>query len=149
MRLKCDVWSGGIYRSLSLKKSTGRKEDRTERGDGWGDGATSEAESPEELHSYLRRFSNTDSHLRPVLHVETARMSIKLFNQPFVCRVCLRNTGLNAARLRRDAARGVVARGTDTEFNKLSPHSHRPDLTSPPNRLPHFKYSVFSFFISL
>lgn len=114
MRLKCDVWSEGMYRSLSLKKSTGRKEDRMERRDGWGDVAASDVESPEESRSYLRRFSNTDSHLRPVLHVETVRMSIKLLkntttnaqvmpNRPqstIRLQSVLSNTRLNAARIR-------------------------------------------------
>lgn len=104
---------GCIARSLSrsqqAEKRTGRREET-----GGGDVAASDVESPEESHSYLRRFSNADSHLRPVLHVETVRMSIKLLkntttnaqvmpNRPqstFRLQSVLSNTRLNAARIR-------------------------------------------------
>lgn len=104
---------GCIARSLSrsqqAEKRTGRREET-----GGGDVAASDVESPEESHSYLRRFSNADSHLRPVLHVETVRMSIKLLkntttnaqvmpNRPkstFCLQSVLSNTRLNAARIR-------------------------------------------------
>lgn len=104
---------GCIARSLSrsqqAEKRTGRREET-----GGGDVAASDVESPEESHSYLRRFSNADSHLRPVLHVETVRMSIKLSkntttnaqvmpNRPkstIRLQSVLSNTRLNAARIR-------------------------------------------------
>lgn len=104
---------GCIARSLSrsqqAEKRTGRREET-----GGGDVAASDVESPEESRSYLRRFSNADSHLRPVLHVETVRMSIKLSkntttnaqvmpNRPkstFCLQSVLSNTRLNAARIR-------------------------------------------------
>lgn len=104
---------GCIARSLSrsqqAEKRTGRREET-----GGGDVAASDVESPEESRSYLRRFSNADSHLRPVLHVETVRMSIKLLkntttnaqvmpNRPqstFRLQSVLSNTRLNAARIR-------------------------------------------------
>lgn len=104
---------GCIARSLSrsqqAEKRTGWREET-----GGGDVAASDVESPEESHSYLRRFSNADSHLRPVLHVETVRMSIKLLkntttnaqvmpNRPqstFRLQSVLSNTRLNAARVR-------------------------------------------------
>lgn len=104
---------GCIARSLSrsqqAEKRTGWREET-----GGGDVAASDVESPEESHSYLRRFSNADSHLRPVLHVETVRMSIKLLkntttnaqvmpNRPqstFRLQSVLSNTRLNAARIR-------------------------------------------------
>lgn len=104
---------GCIARSLSrsqqAEKRTGWREET-----GGGDVAASDVESPEESHSYLRRFSNTDSHLRPVLHVETVRMSIKLSkntttnaqvmpNRPqstIRLQSVLSNTRLNAARIR-------------------------------------------------
>lgn len=104
---------GCIARSLSrsqqAEKRTGRREET-----GGGDVAASDVESPEESHSYLRRFSNADSHLRPVLHVETVRMSIKLLkntttnaqvmpNRPkstIRLQSVLSNTRLNAARIR-------------------------------------------------
>lgn len=97
---------GCIARSLSrsqqAEKRTGRREET-----GGGDVAASDVESPEESRSYLRRFSNADSHLRPVLHVETVRMSIKLLkntttNQKSTFRLqsVLSNTRLNAARIR-------------------------------------------------
>lgn len=104
---------GCIARSLSrsqqAEKRTGRREET-----GGGDVAASDVESPEESRSYLRRFSNADGHLRPVLHVETVRMSIKLSkntttnaqvmpNRPqstIRLQSVLSNTRLNAARIR-------------------------------------------------
>lgn len=161
MRLKCDVWSGGIYRSLSLKKSTGRKEDRMERRDGWGgcgDVGCGVSRGITLIFKAIlqRRQSFASSVTRG--DCQDVDKTVEKYNDERSSYAESTTINLSSAecveqyetKRSEDPARGVVARGTNTEFNKRSPRSYRPDPTSPPQiDSPHFKHSIFSFFISL
>ena len=149
-----------VRRDISLSLSRSQQAEkrigwRGETGGGWGDvgGWVSRGITLIFKTILQHRQSFTSSAKRGYCQdLENTTLSAQVMqNWPkstFCLQSMLSNTRLKAAG---SGPRGCFARGTDTEFNKrsVSPHSHSPDPTSPPDRLPHFKYSVFSFFISL